>query len=205
MPTQERLLDPEERVESTRVLSQVFEAFNPADGLKILDLGSAEPESIAFYSRVGGQICVLDTVNQLSSRKPYSLIRELPRQAKDMRFDICLLWDCLNYLDGRALMKFGMELSAHIHRHTRAHAIAAYTPTRAFRSYRYGLLNVQNLIIKSRNQLTPHSHPKTKMDKALIGLRTTQTLLRAGNRLEMMLVTSFDAEAGSPTRGPAPT
>ena len=165
----------------------MFGGLNLAHGLKILDLGAAEPESFAFYNRVRGQICILDTVSRLSNTQSYSLSRELPERAKDFQFDICLLWDCLNYLDGPTLRKFGMDLSTHLHRRTRVHLIAAYTPIRSFQAYRYAPLNFGNLKIKPRDHLVPHAHSKSQVDKALFGLRAAHTLLRPGNRLEMML------------------
>ncbi len=180
------------RVESTPFVSRVFEGIAPATGLKILDLGAAEPESVTFYNRVGGQICLLDTIDQLrnNNKQPYALRRELPERAKDCQFDICLLWDCLNYFNGPALRKFGKELSNHIHRHTRVHLFAAYTPIRAFQSHRYALLNFRNLTIKPRDHLVPWAHPKSEVDKALVDLRPAHTVLRPGNRLEMTLIAS---------------
>ena len=157
---------------------------------RILDLGGAEPESFAFYNRIGGQICVLDTVNRLAAVQPYSLSAELPEAAQDFQFDICLFWDSLNFLDGPALRKFGMDLSTRIHRQTRVHLFAAYTPIRAFQSNRYAPLDFRNLATKPRNHLVPHAHSKRDIDKALIGLRAAHTLLRPGNRLEMLLVPS---------------
>jgi len=83
---------------------------------KILDLGSAQPESFNFYSQHDCYITIADCIQELialtwpKTDKPNSDLSDkiqeiintaLPRA--DIKYDVILLWDSLNYIQPKIL------------------------------------------------------------------------------------------------------
>ena len=165
-----------------------FSGLDRRQRLNILDLGSAESESIDFYNHFLAQICIADLVNERDPGQGWQIDQELPDQARGMHFDVCLLWDCPNFLDKHSLREFGQDLASRFHANTRVHAIAAYTSAWAFEAYRYSMLDYDRIVIKPRSGNVPHPHSQTDIEKALPGFRIQRVVLRPGNRLELLLL-----------------
>ena len=58
---------------------------------------------------------------------------------KSTRFDLCLFWDFLNYLDDKALRALNTALTPHLHKTTRAHAFTVRTLETSFANQQYGI------------------------------------------------------------------
>ena len=170
------------------MLPLVFRGFEPSRRLSILDLGSAEPESIAFYHHYFASICVANAVDEWASGGSPILFETLPEPARELCFDVCLLWDSLNHLASAVMKDFAREVVGYLHEGSRIHAIAAYTPHWAFDAHRYGILAHDRIAIKPGLTTVPHPHSQTEIEKALPGFRIQRTVLRPGNRLELLLV-----------------
>ncbi len=166
----------------------MFKGLDPARRLNILDLGSAEPESIAFYHHYFARICITNAVDEWASGVAPNLGEGLPEQARGLCFDICLLWDSMNYLGGDAMREFARDLADYLHKGTRIHVIAAYSPAWAFDAHRYGILDWGRLLIKPRSRAVPYPHSQTAIERALPGFRIRHTVLKPGNRLELLLL-----------------
>lgn len=176
------------RCETTEVLPQLFGGFDPSRQIRILDLGSAEPESIAFYHRYFARVCIANAVDEWVSGVSPNLHEALPEAARGLVFDICLLWDSLNHLHRNSMREFAREITGYLHTGSRIHAIAAYSPSWAFDAFRYGIVDHNSLALKPRSRPVPHPHSQTEIEKALPGFRIRRTALKRGNRLELMLV-----------------
>ena len=166
----------------------VFAGFDPTQRINILDLGSAEPESVAFYHRYGARICITNVIDDWASGRTSNLFEILPERAKGLCFDVCLFWDSLNYLRAAAMVDFARDIAGYLHQGTRIHAIAAYTPAWAFDAHRYAIDDHDRILIKPRSRTVPHPHSQTEIERALPGFRILRTVLRPGNRLELLLV-----------------
>ncbi len=175
------------RYEATEVLPKVFGGFDHAKRLNILDLGSAVPESFSFYHRYWARICIVDAINEWTSGIATDLSDIVPDRARGLCFDICLLWDSLNYLSTEAMNDFARDISGYLHAGTRIHAIAAYTPAWAFDAFRYGIDDHDRIVIKPQARTVPHPHSQSDIERALPGYRIQHTVLRPGNRLELLL------------------
>lgn len=168
----------------------MFGGFDPDERLNILDLGSAEPESVSFFHRYDARICITNAIDEWASGNTPTLFEIVPDRAKGLCFDICLLWDSLNYLGTDAMNEFAQDISGYLHAGSRIHAIAAYAPSWAFDAYRYAIDDHDRIVIKPRAQTVPHPHSQTEIERALPGYRIQHTLLRPGNRLELLLAHS---------------
>lgn len=169
------------------MLSLVFAGCDPSKRLSILDFGSSEPESVAFYNRYDATICIVNLIDEWTSANPSSLFDIMPDGAKGLCFDICLLWDSLNYLRADAMQDFAQDVAGFLHEGSRIHAIAAYAPTWAFDACRYAIDDHDRIVVKPRSQTVPHPHSQIEIERALPGFRIQHTLLRPGNRLELLL------------------
>ena len=169
------------------MLPLVFGGFDPSQRLNILDLGSAEPESVAFYHRYDARICIVNVIDEWASGQTRNLLDLVPDRAKGLCFDICLLWDSLNYLGASAMVDFTDDIAGYLHEGSRIHAIAAYTPTWAFDAYRYAIDDQDQIVLKPRSTTVPHPHSQTEIERAMPGFRIQHTVLRPGNRLELLL------------------
>ena len=165
----------------------VFAGFEPGQRLNILDLGPAEPESVAFYHRYGARICILDLIGEWAAGNTPNLFELVPDRARGLCFDICLLWDSLNYLSADAMSEFGQDIAGYLHGGSRIHAIAAYSPAWAFDAYRYAIEDQDRILTKPRARAVPHSHSQTQLERTLPGYRIQHAMLRPGNRLELLL------------------
>ena len=172
----------------------MFAGFDPSQRLNILDLGSAEPESVAFYNRYDAKICIINMIDDWTTGRPSNLFDLMPDGAKGLCFDICLLWDTLNYLHADAMRDVAQDIAGYLHEGSRIHAIAAYAPTWAFDAYRYGIDDHDRIVAKSRSQTVPHPHSQIEIEKALPGFRIQHTLLRPGNRLELLLARNKNSQ-----------
>jgi len=172
--------------EATEVLPSVFRGYRRSQRLNILDLGAAEPESMAYYQGYNVRVCIADIVGELSSGHPPNLDC-VPERAKHLLFDVCLLWDSLSHLDNATMAQFARDITARLHEASRIHAIAAYSPNRPLAAYRYAIDLQDRIIIKPRSRNVPHPRSQTEIERLFPGLRIRHTVLRRGNRLELML------------------
>lgn len=175
------------RIETTDVMRAAFGDIDLSRRLNVLDFGSAEPESVAFYHRYYARICIVNAVDAWGSASTSSLFDLVPARARGLCFDVCLLWDSLNYLTGEAMATFAQELAGYLHKRSRIHAIGAYTPDWAFDANRYAIEDPNRIVIKPRSGSVPHPHSQTEIEKALPGCRIRRAVLRPGNRLELLL------------------
>ena len=111
----------------------------------------------------------------------------MPDSAKGLRFDVCLLWDTLNHLRGAGMKEFLRQFVGCVHEGSRIHAIAAYSSAWAFDAHRYGIISHDEIAIKPSSGPVPYPHSQTEMDKALPDFHIQRTVLRPGNRLELLL------------------
>ena len=165
----------------------VFGGIDSSRRLNVLEFGSAEPKSIAFYHRYFARICIIDAIEDWASESRSSLFDLVPEPARGLCFDVCLLWDSLNYLSSDALTEFAQDIAGYLHNGSRIHAICAFTPTRTFGANRYAIQDRNELAITPRSRSVPHPHPQTEIEKTLRGFRIQHTVLRPGNRLELLL------------------
>ena len=169
------------------MLPLVFAGFDASQRINILDLGSAEPESVAYYHRYDARICIVNILDEWASGQRANLFDIVPDRAKGLCFDVCLLWDSLNYLRDSAMVDFAQDIAGYLHEGSRIHAIAAYTPAWAFDAYRYAIDDQDQIVLKPRSRTVPHPHSQTEIERAMPGFRIQHTVLRPGNRLELLL------------------
>jgi hypothetical protein len=86
-------------------LEKLLPALPEEGGLRVLDLGAANPSNLDFFTRRGGQLTVADFYRSylpkraaLKEGAKAAVFSELLAYDPKTRFDLILAWDLLNYL-----------------------------------------------------------------------------------------------------------
>lgn len=179
----------------------LLKRIDPRRRLKVLEIGSAFPETVRFFSqfkcRVYFAAMYSDPILELQSGEisQAEITRHL-RQSfafpRGIRFDLCLFWDFLNYLDTKALRSFNTVIRSHLHAATRAHAFAVRTWETSLPNHQYGIEQTDLFKIRSReaSQPTCFVHTQNDLVKFLPCLNIDQGMLLPDGRLEVLMTTN---------------
>ncbi len=173
--------------ESTRILPQVFDGLDTTGKLSVLDAGPAEPVTVDFFRRFRCQFFVANLFDRSAPERgvePFSAFLDAHSNA---RFDICLLWDYVNYPDDAAFAEFVAALGNHVHERTRIYAIGAYSTEALLRAHRYAITSVHRLAIRPVAERVPHARTQNDIVNAMPRFFVHRAALRRDNRLELML------------------
>jgi hypothetical protein len=166
--------------------------------LSVLEIGPALPETIDFFSQYKCRLhfagMYSDPVLQMQT-EDYSeaeLTDHLTKSlgfAKNTRFDLCLFWDFLNYLDDKALRAFSKVLKPHIHKTTRAHAFTVRTLETSFSNQQYGIEQAHMFSIRPRPgpQAPTYPHTQAILVNLLSNFDIDQGMLLPDGRLEVTM------------------
>jgi hypothetical protein len=166
--------------------------------LSVLEIGPALPETIEFFSqfkcRLHFAAMYTDPVLQMQS-DDYSeaeltdQIRKSFDFSKGTRFDLCLFWDFLNYLDDKALRAFNTAIKPYLHKSTRAHAFSVRTLDTSFSNQQYGIEQTHLFSIRPRTctQLRTSPHTQATLLNLLSNFDIDQGMLLPDGRLEVLM------------------
>ena len=166
--------------------------------LSILEIGPALPETIDFFSnykcRLHFASMYTDPVLQMqlddySEAELSAHLKKTLNFSKNTRFDLCLFWDFLNYLDDRALRAFNTVLKPHIHKTTRAHAFTVRTLDTSFSNQQYGIEQAHMFSIRPRSgpQAPTFPHTQAILVNLLSSFDIDQGMLLPDGRLEVLM------------------
>lgn len=175
--------------EHTRILPEAFEDLDTGQTLNILDAGPAEPQTISFFRRYRCRLYVANLFNPSIPAHGLDSAREFFDTVDQVRFDVCFLWDYLNYPDNEAFADFISVLSDHVHEKTRLYAIGAYSAQLPLRAYRYAIADIDRLAIRPAGGIVPKPRSRNDLVKAMRGYLVHRAALRRDNRLELLLRT----------------
>lgn len=189
-PTQQTLLFP-----------ALVRKLDTSKRLSILEIGSALPETIAFFSqfKCRMQFASMYTDRLLEMQKGYFTEIELAHYISrsfnfpnNTSFDVCLFWDFLSFLDDKALRAFNTALSPYIHRKTRAHAFAVRTLSTSFPHQRYGIEASHLFSIRPpiSDAKATYPHTQATLVNLLSSFDVDQGMLLPDGRLEVLLTAS---------------
>jgi len=111
----------------SKLFPSLVRSLDAKEHLTILEVGSALPETVDFFSRFKCRIHFVDLFSEPVVRELQQVTnpQELQQRFKEMlkfpdgtRLDICLLWDFLCYLDDPALRAFNNALRPYMYHET---------------------------------------------------------------------------------------
>lgn len=189
------------RTQQTLLFPNLVKRIDTGRRLSVLEIGAALPETIEFFSRFKCRLhfaaMYTDPVlqMQLGEYSENELAEHFTNSfsfRKGTRFDLCLFWDFLNYLDDKALRAFNTAITPFCHQTTRAHAFTVRTLDTSFPNQQYGIEQTHMLSI--RPAMTKQSRRFPKTQATLVNLLPcfdiNQGMLLPDGRLEVLMSAS---------------
>jgi hypothetical protein len=189
------------QTQQTLLFPTLVKRIDPERRLSVLEIGPALPETIEFFSqfkcRLHFAAMYSDPVLKLQKGE-YSeseLAEEFARSfefPKSTRFDLCLFWDFLSYLDDKALRAFNTAIRPYLHKTTRAHAFTVRTLNTSFPNQQYGIEQAHMFKIRPRlsQQKPTFPHTQATLVNLLSSFDIDQGMLLPDGRLEVLLTAS---------------
>lgn len=192
---------PLSRNQQTLLFPTLVQRIDPHTRLSVLEIGPALPETINFFSqfkcRLHFAAMYSDPVlqMQLGESTEAELADHLQKTfgfPKGTRFDLCLFWDFLNYLDDKTLRAFNTAISPYLHKTTRAHAFTVRTLDTSFANQQYGIDQTHMFSIRPRSEVQARTFPHTQaiLVNLLSSFDIDQGMLLPDGRLEVLMSVS---------------
>ena len=189
------------RDQQTLLFPSLVKNVDPDRRLSVLEIGPALPETLAYFSnykcRLHFAAMYTDPILEMQAgdHTEAEMAAHLKRSfsfRKGTRFDLCLFWDFLNYLNDRALRAFNTALQPYLYQSTRAHAFTLRTLDTSFTNQQYGIRQDHLFSVRPRSGIQPRTFPHTQA--ILVNLLTEfdidQGMLLPDGRLEVLLSAS---------------
>ncbi|MCY3813207.1 MAG: hypothetical protein OXH15_15535 [Gammaproteobacteria bacterium] len=172
----------------SRLLPQIFRDVDPRRRLTVLDVGPGGASSVRFFGGFRCHVVFADLFDDLGEGEAgMAAAGRLFEDLGDVRYDICLFWDFLNYLSAADLREFGRALRRHLHSGSRAHAFAAFTTVSDLTGLRFELCDESRIRVLSERGPTPHRHTNKVIGRVLWPLSVSRAVLLEHNRQELLL------------------
>lgn len=186
------------QTQQTLLFPTLVKRIDPDRRLSVLEIGPALPETIEYFSqfkcRLHFAAMYSDPVLQMQSGEytEAELVDHFKKSfgfSKGTRFDVCLFWDFLNYLDDKALRAFNTAIKPHIHKSTRAHAFTVRTLDTSFSNQQYGVEQGHMFSIRPRTgvQARTYAHTQAILVNLLASFDIDQGMLLPDGRLEVLM------------------
>ena len=165
--------------------------------LTVLEVGSALPETVDFFSQFRCRLHFVDLFHEPFVRGQADLSEAELRQGFEAqlrfnagtRIDLLLFWDYLSYLDDPALRAFNSALRPWVHAGSRAHGFAVHHLAIRLANCQYGVEDRDTLSIRERTttQMRYHPHSQIDMHEMMTCFDFERGLLLPDGKLEMLL------------------
>jgi hypothetical protein len=193
---------PVARTQQSLLFPSLIKRVNPDLRLSVLEIGPALPETIEFFSQYKCRLhfAAMYTDPVLQKQSGEYTEDELAEQIsqsldfpKGTRFDLCLFWDFLNYLDDKALRAFNTAIRPFLHKSTRAHAFTVRTLNTSFSNQQYGIEQAHMFSIRPRmgKQARTTPHTQAILVNLLSSFDIDQGMLLPDGRLEVLMTASL--------------
>jgi hypothetical protein len=190
------------RTQQTLLFPSLVKRIDAGRRLSVLEIGPALPETIKFFSqfkcRLHFAAMYTDPVLQMQSGEfTEAELADHFKQTFDFpkgtRFDLCLFWDFLNYLDDKALRAFNTAIHPYLHKTTRAHAFTVRTLDTSFVNQQYGIEQAHMFSIRPRTGTQAPTSPHTQaiLVNLLSSFDIDQGMLLPDGRLEVLMTASL--------------
>lgn len=185
---------------NARLFPELFRGIDPAERLKVLEIGRAQPETVEFFSAYKCRLQFVDiySATELLEEQAKRSEAELAvglRKALDIpkgaTFDLCLFWDIMQYLTGPAIRALCGVLERHMHGGTRAHGFGVHSVLTACERAEYAIISHSEFKLKKSRlpDLQYRPHPQAELNELLTVFKIDRAMLMADGTVEMLLGT----------------
>ena len=189
---------PASSSQPSKLFASLFRMLDINHRMTVLEIGPALSETVDFFSQFKCRLHFVDLFNeafvrdeqsQLSEKELRHAFEEQFRFPVDTKFDICLFWDFLSYLDDPALRAFNSAIRPWIHSGTIAHGFGVHHLAIRLDNIHYGVLNKDTFSVRKRlsEQMSYHPHSQIEMHEMFTCFDFERGLLLPDGKLEMLL------------------
>ncbi|TFH73757.1 hypothetical protein E3V39_11285 [Gammaproteobacteria bacterium LSUCC0112] len=197
----------------TRLMPDVLEQLAKHSPLMVFDVGFGVHETVEFF---GNRKCRLhfSALHEglrvppvVKSKTPFGQLTDQSEKdnalylawlerfqsamqfAPGTRFDLCLFWDFLNYLDDQALKAFADVLAPYTSPQTLAHAYILLKPEADVLNREYGVKAADLISVKPAQygSLAFYARPQARVTSMMKGFAVKHSVLRRDGLLEAAL------------------
>ena len=181
----------------TRLMDWVFEPFSEGSKANVLHLGKPLPETVNTFTNYRCKIHVADAYSKLpflltnsssqnSSSEFFREALELPPAA---RFNLCLFWDFLNFLDENLINYLASFLEPHLEKNCRAHAFSVYNVKSIPLQHHYGIADLTTISTRPREKNIDAPIPPTlkMLQDNFHCFKVDKSIMLADNRIEISM------------------
>jgi hypothetical protein len=181
----------------SKLISALFRQVDPDRRITVLEIGTALPETVDFFSQFRCRLHFCDLYSEPCVREQADLsetelrhgFEEQFRFPSGTAFDLCLFWDFVSYLDDAALRAFNSALRPWLHANTQAHGFGVHHLAISLDNIQYGVRDQETLTVRRRqtSQMRAHPHSQIEMHDMLDCFKFERGLLLPDGKLEMLL------------------
>jgi hypothetical protein len=186
----------------TSLLSGLLADFDEDYRLTVFDVGPALPETVDFFSQFRCRLYFADLYSDifdadvLGQEKDETSADDLSKYfasqfdyPAETRFDICLFWDVLNYLDSPALLGFSRALNPFLSKNTGIHCFSTLKASIKLPNQQFSIKQPDCLNLRPREgmQAPCYPHPQIELNKCLYGMDVSKATLLSNGLLEMLM------------------
>ena len=191
---------PESGIKNAKLFPDLFLKIDPEKRLRVLEIGRAQSETIDFFSAYKCRLTFADLYSNVSLLEGQASCTEAElavgfRKAlnipKGEKFDLCLLWDIMQYLSGRAIRALCGALEPHLTEDTRAHGFGVHSILTPCERAEYSIVGLNEFKMKKGNQpdLQYLPHPQAELSELLTVFKIDRAILMGDGTVEMLLGT----------------
>lgn len=189
--------------QASRLLPALFEHVDDEMPLKVLDLGPALPETVAFFSGFRCKLHFADLYPELPLRIEEDDMAEKSAGAEglarrldealalpgDASFDTVFFWDVLNFMSRDSIGVLVNTLRPHLHPGSRAHAFAVHNRRTELPQWYHGIVDERHFSVRTRKSTPPdyQPHSQGELESLLQCFRIDRSVLMQDKRIEVLL------------------
>jgi hypothetical protein len=186
----------------SKLFASLFRNMDKGRRLTVLDVGAASPGTVDFFSQFKCRVHFRDFYSEPLVRD-HELVgneqdmgaqfRELIDFPDGTKFDICLFWDFLNYLNAPALRAFSAVLRPYIRHGTLGHGFGVHTADTRLKNQRFSLAGSSGFHVSDRRDAQPSyfARPQAELYDLLGYLDIDRGVLLPDGKVEILLRTTF--------------
>ncbi|RLA49083.1 MAG: hypothetical protein DRR42_16010 [Gammaproteobacteria bacterium] len=182
------------------LLSSLLADVDEERRLTVFDAGPALPETVEFFSQFKCRLYFADLYDEdvlsqqdgdasdsdmnLSDR--FTTLFDYPAHTK---FDVCLFWDVLSYMNEPALRAFSQALNPFLSSNTDIHGFSTLKASTKLPNQLFAIEQLDRLRVRPREgrQAPCYPHPQVELNKLLYGIGVRKATLLSNGLLEMLL------------------
>ena len=185
-------------MKNAKLFPDLFRNIDPEKRLRVLEFGRAHSETVDFFSAYKCRLTFVDffantaLLEDQANRTEAELavgFRKALAIPKGEKFDLCLTWDIMQYLSGRAIRALCGALEPHLTKETKAHGFGVHSILTPCERAEYAVVSLNEFKMKKGRlpDLQYLPHPQAELSEMLTVFKVDRAILMGDGTVEMLL------------------